>query len=201
MKLLRIEGAALVALIICIFVSTYNLDKSCENIRENVLRLHIIAASDEKEDQEIKLSLRDELLSCGKEIFSLSKSKSEAEAKIRRELELVEKTACDFLEKTGCGDKAEVRLEKCFFPTRRYDGYTLPAGYYDALKVVIGEGKGQNWWCVMFPSLCLPAAREKDDVFDGILSNAHKQIITEEKYELRLWFVEKWQEIKNMYNN
>ncbi len=201
MKLLKIECAALAAFVICIFVSTYNLDKSCENIRQNVLRLHIIAASDEEKDQEIKLALRDKLLGEGKEIFSGSKSKHQAEEKIRKELAYIEETACDFLESNGSADKATVTLERCFFPTRKYDSFTLPAGYYDALKVVIGEGKGKNWWCVMFPALCLPAASEGISDFDGLLTEGQQKIITDEKYELRLWFVEKWQKIKNMYNN
>lgn len=196
MKLLKIECAALAAFIICIFVSTYNLDRSCEDIRNNILRLHIIAASDEKEDQKIKLALRDELLKRGKEIFSDSRTKKEAEEKIRRELSDIEKAACDFLEKEGCNYTATVKLGKCFFPTRSYEGFTLPAGFYDAVRVVIGEGRGKNWWCVMFPALCLPAAEGKEASFDGILTEESKRIISENRYELRLWFVEKWQEIK-----
>lgn len=201
MKLLKIECAALAAFIICIFISTYNLDRSCDDIRNNILRLHIIAASDNKEDQEIKLALRDELLVKGREIFSQSQTKAEAEEKIRRELADIEKTACEFLESRGYGGGATVKLGKAFFPTRRYEGFTLPAGYYDALRVVIGSGEGRNWWCVMFPALCLPAAEKSTVSFDGILTEESRHIITEEKYQLRLWLVEKWQEIKNMYNN
>lgn len=196
MKLLKIECAALAAFIICIFASTYNLDRNCEDIRNNILRLHVIAASDSEEDQKLKLELRDELLYKGSKIFSHSRTKDEAQEKIRNKLADVEKTACDFLESRGCKHTATVTLEKCFFPTRRYDTFTLPAGYYDALRVVIGEGKGKNWWCIMFPALCLPAAEKGDASFDGILTEESKRIISENRYELRLWLVEKWQEIK-----
>lgn len=201
MKLLKIECAALTAFIICIFISTYNLDRNCDDIRKNILRLHVIAASDSENDQKLKLELRDELLCAGSEIFSGSKTKKEAEEKISKELAVLESISCRFLEGKGQYDGVTVSLEKCFFPTKKYNGFTLPAGYYDALRVVIGKGEGKNWWCVMFPALCLPASDKTYASFDGILTEESKKIITEEKYELRLWLVEKWQEIKKIYNN
>ncbi len=203
MKLLKTELAALVAFIICVTLSTYNLDKECDGIRENILRLHVIAASDSEYDQEIKLQLRDELLIRGKEIFSQSRTKDEATKKLRDGISLIQKEADSFLEKEGYPYKASVSLEKSFFPTRSYDSFTLPAGFYDALRVTIGSGEGQNWWCVMFPALCLPAAEKSAADFDGILTEKQQQIVTEEKYEVRLWLVEKWQEMKDffIYNN
>lgn len=203
MKLLKIELAALVAFIICITLSTYKLDGECQGIREGVLRLHIIAASDSADDQEIKLRLRDELLLKGKEIFSKSETKQEAEKKLYRSITLIEKHADEFLSREGYPHKAKVSLEKSYFPTRRYEDFTLPAGFYDALKVTIGSGEGKNWWCVMFPMLCLPAAEREEPSFDGILTDKQQEIITEEKYEVRLWLVEKWQEMKEffIYNN
>ncbi len=203
MKILKTELAALIAFIICITVSTYKLDKECEGIREGILRLHVIAASDSDTDQEIKLRLRDELLIKGKEIFSQSRTKAEAEKKLSDGIGIIQKTADAFLEKEGCPYRATVSLTKSYFPTRRYDSFTLPAGFYDALKVTIGSGEGQNWWCVMFPALCLPAAEKKSADFDGILTQKQQQIVAGEKYEVRLWLVEKWQEMKEyfIYNN
>lgn len=203
MKFIKIELAALVAFIICVALSTYNLDKDCEGIRHGILRLHVVAASDTNEDQQIKLELRDELLLKGKEIFSGSETKNEAEKKLEDGLALIQKEADSFLKNKDYPHKAKVSLEKSWFPTRKYESFTLPAGYYDALKVVIGEGKGKNWWCVMFPALCLPAAEKNDVDFDGILTKKQQEIISDEKYEVRLWLVEKWQEIssKFIYNN
>lgn len=203
MKFLKIELAALLAFIICVCISTYKLDSECDGIRENVLRLHVIAASDSDADQEIKLQLRDELLVKGKEIFSQSSTKAEAEKKLSDGLGIMQAAADSFLGKNGYPYKASVSLEKSYFPTRAYEGFTLPAGIYDALKVTIGEGDGQNWWCVMFPALCLPAAEKEKADFDGILTDSQKRIITDEKYEVRLWLVEKWQEMKDffIYNN
>ena len=197
MKFLKIELAALIAFVICIALSTYKLDSECDGIRENVLRLHVIAASDSSYDQQIKLELRDSLLSKGKEIFSGSETKKEAEKKISDGISLMQNEADRFLKSKGYPHKANVSLGKSFFPTRVYDGFILPAGNYDALKVTIGSGEGQNWWCVMFPALCLPAAQKNEIDFDGILTEKQQQIITEEKYEVRLWFVEKWQELES----
>ncbi len=201
MKILKIELAALFAFIICIILSTYNLDRRCDGVREGILRLHIIAASDSASDQQIKLLLRDEMLEKGKEIFSQSTSKKEAESKIGLGINELQRRAEDFLESIDCPDTVSVSLEKGFFPTRKYENFTLPAGYYDALRVVIGKGEGKNWWCVMFPALCLPAAKSKNPDFDGILTEAEQKIITDERYEVRLWLVEKWQEVKSFYNN
>ena len=199
MKFRKIELAALIAFIICVTVSTYKLDSECDGIRQSVLRLHVIAASDSSYDQQIKLELRDRLLVRGKEIFEGSETKNAAEEKISQGISLMQKEADSFLTEKGYPCTATVSLGKSYFPTRRYEGFTLPAGTYDALKVTIGEGKGKNWWCIMFPALCLPAAGKGAEDFDGILTEKQQQIITDKKYEIRLWLVEKWQEINNYF--
>lgn len=203
MKLIKIELAALFAFIICVILSTYNLNSECDSIRQNVLRLHVIAASDSEADQKLKLELRDHLLLKGAEIFSASSTKQEAQEKIRESIDLIRSEANEFLKSKSCSASAQISLARCYFPTRKYESFTLPAGYYDALKVTIGEGRGQNWWCVMFPALCLPAAEKNTASFDGILTKREQDIITDEKYEVRLWLVEKWQELNNffIYNN
>ncbi|MBQ7862697.1 MAG: stage II sporulation protein R [Clostridia bacterium] len=199
MKTVKIEIAALIAFILCVFISAYNLDRECDGIRESILRLHVIAASDSDYDQKVKLQLRDRLLLKGSEIFSESKTKQEAEIKLEKGLEILTEEANAYLESISYPYKATVTLGKARFPTRRYEGYTLPAGIYDALKVTVGKGEGQNWWCVMFPALCLPAAK-KDISFEGILTEKEQKFITEEKFEIRFWLIEKWQEIeKNFY--
>ena len=203
MKFKKIELAVLIAFIICITMSTYKLDGECDGIRQNILRLHVIAASDSGYDQKIKLELRDCLLLKGKEIFDESESKAAAEEKISKSISLIQQAADSFLSEKGYPYKATVNLGKSYFPTRHYNSFTLPAGNYDALKVTIGEGEGQNWWCIMFPALCLPAAEKDSDNFDGILTEKQQQIITDKKYEVRLWLVEKWQELNNylVYND
>lgn len=203
MRLLKIEIAAALAFIICIFAGTYKLDKDCDGIRQGILRLHVVAASDSKEDQSLKLQLRDELLLKGREIFSPSDTKREAQTKINDSLKEIQACAEAFLVQKNNYQGVSVSLEKSYFPTRKYEGFTLPAGYYDALKVVLGKGEGQNWWCIMFPSLCLPAATQTDKSFDGILTDPQKEFIVSDRYEIRFWLVEKWQELqrKFIYNN
>lgn len=203
MKTVKFELAAIVAFIICVFLSAYNLDRGCDGIRQNILRLHVIAASDSSYDQSVKLQLRDVLLLKGSEFFSESKTKQEAEGKLLSAVDTLTKEANNYLESIGYPYKATVSLSKSRFPTKKYEGYTLPAGVYDALKVTIGSGEGQNWWCVMFPALCLPAAKKNTDCFDGILTEKEQRFITEEKFEIRFWIVEKWQELEKsfMYNN
>lgn len=203
MKTVKIEIAALIAFILCVFISAYNLDRECDGIRESILRLHVIAASDSDYDQNVKLQLRDRLLLKGSEIFSESKTKQEAEIKLEKGLEILTDEANTYLESIGYPHRATVYLGKSYFPTKHYGYYTLPAGTYDALKVTVGNGEGQNWWCVMFPALCLPAAKKDKDLFDGILTKEEQRFITEENFEIRFWLVEKWQEIENkfMYNN
>ena len=201
MKFLKIEIAALIAFIICITLSTYKLDRECDGIRENVLRLHVIAASDSEYDQKIKLELRDRLLLKGKEIFSQSRTKAAAEEKLSSGISLLQNEADSFLESKNYPHKAEVSLGRSYFPTRVYDGFTLPAGTYDALKVTIGNAEGKNWWCIMFPALCLPAAEKRSADFDSILTKNQQKIITEDKYEVRLWLVEKWQELESFLSN
>lgn len=203
MKTVKFELAAIVAFIICVFLSAYNLDRDCDGIRQNILRLHVIAASDSEYDQSVKLQLRDILLLKGSEIFSESTTKQEAEEKILTSVDTLTKEANTYLESIGYHHKATVSLGKSYFPTRQYEGYTLPAGAYDALKVTIGNGEGQNWWCVMFPALCLPAAKKDTNYFNGILTEKEQKFITEEKFEIRFWLVEKWQELEKnfIYNN
>lgn len=203
MKKIRTELAFILAFILCVFISAYNLDRECDGIRESILRLHVIAASDNVYDQRVKLQLRDRLLLKGSELFGGSESKQQAEDKLEKGLELLAKEANTYLASIGYPYKARVTLGKSRFPTKKYEGYTLPAGVYDALKVTIGGGEGENWWCVMFPALCLPAAKKSTDCFDGILTEREQRFITEERFEIRFWLVEKWQELEKnfIYNN
>lgn len=197
MKYAKVHLAFIIAFFICILLSTVSLDKKSENIRQEVLRLHVIAASDSEQDQKLKLQLRDELLIKGKEAFEDSKNKQQAEEKIKKALPYLKQTAQSFVNEKGYDYKVDVRLEKSFFPTKSYGSFTLPAGNYNALRVIIDKGEGQNWWCVMFPPLCLPAA-EKDSVkLSDVLTDGEMEIVTDRKYEVRLWLVEKWQELIN----
>ncbi|MBQ9912893.1 MAG: stage II sporulation protein R [Clostridia bacterium] len=199
MKLKAIEISALIALIFTV-ASALSFESSCEGIRKKVLRLHVIAASDSVTDQSIKYAVRDELLRDGESLFRGSETVIQAEEKIGSSLSVLQSSAEATLRRLGCDYPVTVTLGRAYFPTREYESITLPAGYYNAVRVIIGEGKGKNWWCVMFPPLCLPAAVKDNPELSELLSEKEEQIVSGgEKYEIRFWFVEKYYELKEKF--
>lgn len=129
-----------------------------ENVCSEVLRLHIPANSDSERDQELKLALRDELLRVYGEKLSECSSLSDAEERAQLLLDEISDFASGFLRENGADYGARAELVTMYFTTRKYDNITLPAGEYRALRVTLGSGEGHNWWCIMFPALCLPSA-------------------------------------------
>ncbi len=199
MKLKAIEISALIALIFTV-VSTLSFESSCEGIREKILRLHVIASSDSVTDQSLKYAVRDSLLRDGESIFRGSDTVIQAEEKIEASLDFLKESAESTLKNLGCDYPVSVILGRSYFPTRQYEDITLPAGYYNAVKVIIGEGKGKNWWCVMFPPMCLPAASENSPELSNLLSEREEDIVSGgKKYEIKFWFVEKYYELKEKF--
>lgn len=161
----KFEIAVAAGLIIALAASEMGVfARNCGELRENTLRLHVIANSDEPEDQAIKLRVRDAILEGTGELFAGASSKPEAEFSAARSIELIEGIAQRELDKRPGGYKADARLVRMSFGTTVYDGFTMPAGEYDAVRVMIGEGAGKNWWCVLFPPLCVAPASQ---VLDG----------------------------------
>lgn len=134
-----------------------------EDVQSEVLRLHIPANSDSEEDQRIKLELRDHLLEKYGAELSDSGSLSEAERRTEELLPEIEEDCQRFLAERGMGYGARAELAEMYFTTREYGEVTLPAGNYKALRITLGSGEGRNWWCVMFPPLCLPAVTENEN--------------------------------------
>ncbi|MEY8303453.1 stage II sporulation protein R [Anaerosalibacter bizertensis] len=143
-------------LIIYIIVPFISLEKEETTFQENdnIIRFHVIANSDSTPDQELKLEVRDRILEEVGGEFDSSKNIDESRKIIEENLNKIKNIAEDQIKKEGKDYKVEVSLGNDKFPTKTYGDLTLPAGEYEALKVVIGEGKGKNWWCVMFPPLC-----------------------------------------------
>lgn len=134
--------------------------KNCEEMQDKAFRLHILANSDSLEDQQTKYEVRDYILSDLGYIFGSCDTKDETKALAQRNIGLISDSVNDYLKLGGCDYRAVCTVEKCSFGTRKYGNYTLPAGEYDALKITLGKGEGENWWCVLFPSLCIDAASE-----------------------------------------
>lgn len=144
-----------------------------ENISESVFRLHVIANSDSSEDQNLKYIVRDELLNY---MNTLTQNISSKELAMNIAIEHKDefyKIAKQTIQKNGFNYDVKIEIGNCFFPTKHYGDISLPSGYYDSLKVEIGNASGQNWWCVMFPPLCFV------DMSTGIVPNESKQTIKE----------------------
>ena len=163
---------------------------ACREVRSDVLRLHVIAASDSEADQAVKLLVRDAVLAEGAAVFDGSVTADEAQRRLAPFLGRLEKAADRVLRENGLPYTATARLINEYFDVRSYDGVTLPAGRYQALKIVLGEGKGQNWWCVMFPPLCLPAATAEEDDYAVFGGDGAKVVRGEPEYEIRFRIVE-----------
>ncbi len=197
MKLKKIELIVIFTLVFSLIFHFVSFSKDCENIKKDVLRLHILANSDAAFDQNLKLMVRDAVLAEGYDVFDGVKTVEQAKRKVLKNLDTIEKIAKREITKNGYTYPVAVKLEKTFFETRYYRDFTLPAGEYEALKIVIGKGEGHNWWCVMFPSLCLAACGAVED--NNALSEAEKDLIlSDPRFEVRFKCVEIYEKIKKM---
>lgn len=134
-----------------------------EKLRSGVLRLHILANSDSEKDQQLKLMVRDAILENSDELFGNCKDKESAEKTAEKKLEQIERIAEQTLKEQGCDAKVEASVGETYFDSRTYGDITMPEGEYTALRVEIGDAEGRNWWCVMYPPLCLPPACEIEE--------------------------------------
>lgn len=157
------ELAVLAGLALAIVLSNFaGFAAACADVRADTLRLHILANSDSDADQSLKLAVRDAILAQAGALFGSEATKPQALDAAEQSLPALRQIALDTLRAHGCADDVTVRLENLYFETREYDGFTLPAGRYDAVRVEIGAHAGKNWFCVLFPPLCVPAASGQD---------------------------------------
>ncbi len=176
-------------------VSLQNRDQ----LADKVVRLHILANSDSEEDQALKLRVRDRVLERATELLEQTGDRREAADVLQSHLPELERIAAE--EISDCGYEYDVTAEvaNTMFPTKEYDGFTLPAGEYLALRIIIGEGNGHNWWCVVFPPLCTTAAA---DVPASALAAGFDEeevaLVTEENegYVLKFKAMEWWEAIR-----
>lgn len=168
-----------------------------QTLNEELLRLHVVADSDSTEDQAIKLRVRDAVIASISEDLANIGDVELAEAYIRENLPKIERIANETLEALGCEDTAVATLAEEAFDTRVYDTFALPAGVYEALRITIGSGEGKNWWCVVFPTLCVPAT---SDGFEDVAAGAgFPDSLTkslEGEYEIRFYLLDllgRWQ--------
>lgn len=168
-----------------------------QTLNEELLRLHVVANSDNSQDQAIKLRVRDAVIESISEDLAKIGDIETAKAYIRENLPKIQQAANAILVALGCEPTAQVTLQQEVFDTRVYDTFTLPAGVYESLRVTIGEGAGKNWWCVVFPTLCVPAT---SDGFEDVAAGAgFPDSLTkslEGEYEIRFYLLDllgRWQ--------
>ena len=182
------------AVVACVFI--WGIATDSRELREGLLRLHVVGASDSVEDQEVKLLVRDAVLDSLEEGLGDLTDPAAAYDYVARMLPKVKDAADRCLQEAGFSDTAQVSLTEEAFPTRDYDNFSLPAGVYKALRIVIGEGEGKNWWCVVFPQLCMAG---EDFVETASVAGLSPELTgtLEGEYEIRFWLLEKWGEMKN----
>ncbi len=164
MKKIKILNISLAAgLVFSILLGMTDFEACCENLRENVFRLHIIANSDSEKDQSLKLAVRDAVLREEGTLFLGADDYDGAVDIATDNIALIETVARRTVEERGFDYDVEVSVGDAFFDTRVYDDFTLPAGVYKALKIKIGKAEGRNWWCVLFPNICVGSAGKLAD--------------------------------------
>ncbi len=158
-KCTRAMGWVVLLLFLTLIIAVIPTDGDAE-IYADTLRLHILANSDEQFDQELKLSVRDKILEKYGSILSRSASIEEAEQIAREHTSDIKEDVDTWVREAGYNYESEIVIGREWYDTREYENFTLPAGYYTSMRVLLGEGEGKNWWCVMYPPLCLDAATE-----------------------------------------
>lgn len=158
------------------------LGQEQQELADSLIRFHVIANSDSREDQELKLAVRDRVLAQAETFYPEHATLAQARSALEEHLDDLVQAGQAAVEEAGYDDPVTAQLTNCWFPTKEYEGFALPAGNYNALRIVIGEGKGQNWWCVAFPPLCLGAASEsvEEAAQAGYFSPDQVALVTEQ---------------------
>lgn len=180
-------------------------EQDAGEIRDSVLRFHIVANSDSDEDQQNKLAVRDGIAQLCSELFYTASTKEQAIDTALSNGGLLEARANEILSTLGSDDSVSLSVRKRFFPTRHYDGVSLPAGVYDTVDIRIGSAKGKNFWCVMFPDICIGASDDKTnrDKMASVLSENALEMATERKtasVRFKFKIVEVFENIKNFFS-
>lgn len=181
-------------------VYTYSVYRDRQTLNDQIIRLHVVADTDDPIDQEVKLLVRDEVLRLVDTVKNSATSKEDALMQLQEQLPALQEAANRVLQQIGKHYKAVVTLQEEAFPTRNYDTFSLPAGIYDSLRVTIGSGDGKNWWCVVFPDLCVPAASsevEDTAVEAGFSETLSKTLTRDDGYEVRFWILDCFGKLQN----
>lgn len=167
------------SLLVTVGVSAAETFRDADAIYDGVVRLHILAASDGEKDQADKLAVRDAILASYSEDLNELTGKDEAKAFLSDRLEAIEALAKEVLISRGGNDRVEVTLTEEYYPTRDYESMRLPAGEYLSLRVILGEGEGHNWWCMVYPPLCTSSASADEELAQAGFSKSQVRLLTD----------------------
>lgn len=170
-----------------------------QRLNEELIRLHVVANSDRVEDQELKLLVRDAIITSLRQGLADVRDTEQAKEYLQENLPKLQELANKTLDAAGSAQQAVVTLCREGFPTRQYNTFSLPAGIYEALRVTIGDGAGKNWWCVVFPSLCVPQTSQgfSDTAAGAGFPDALSGALTgEEPYQIRFYLLDKLGELE-----
>lgn len=193
--------ALLSGFIIAMIFSMVGFSAVCDDLREDVLRVHILANSDSEEDQELKIKVRDKFLAYTSQYLISAENKNDAIKIVLNNKDNICDMLEQFIRENEYSYNVDLICTNMYFETRSYENGKLPAGYYDAIRIIIGEGKGKNWWCVMFPQLCLPAV-QYNSYSNNTLTEAETEVVeceVEYKFKIIEWFCSAGEWVKNLF--
>ena len=192
------EVALLLGLAVTLLWGAWS-DQRQKQLAGKMIRLHVIANSDSERDQTLKLQVRDAVLDYTTSVLEQSRDRNDAAQRLSETLPEIQRLAASEICSRGYDYAVTARLERTEFPHKDYDSFSLPAGEYTALRLVIGEGKGHNWWCVVYPPLCTAAATDLQDVAAASeMNDGDIALLTAEngKYVLKFRSIELWQQFR-----
>ena len=184
-----------IAFVLTVIYSTLPFEAECTEISKETFRLHILANSDSENDQALKIKVRDRVLEYTEDLFNDAKSKIDAEKVIAENIQDINNVAYAEILNNGYNYPVKTEITNMYFTTRYYNNYTLPSGMYDALRITIGNGKGHNWWCVMYPTICVSPVEEKDEKAKEAFEEKQYDIVTNTKLQYKFKIVEIFEKI------
>ena len=193
MKKMCVLAGILISLVVTGFVVNAKQSRMQQDLAEEVFRFHVLANSDSEEDQALKMQVKEAVITYMKEEIPDSDSVETTKEWARNHLDAIVNLAKAVIQEEGYDYPVQVEVTKMWFETRSYDGFTLPAGDYDAVRIIIGAGEGKNWWCVMYPALCIPGAEKAIEQY-----GENAEFITGSGYELRFAVIEWIEQIKQL---
>lgn len=196
----KLMGRISICMLIVLFFWCGTLLSDRQRLREELIRLHVVANSDSEWDQYLKLRVRDAVTDSLQADLRRLADAEQAKDYLQEKLPYIQQIASETLRTLGCSDSVAVGLCREAFDTRHYETFSLPAGVYQSLRIIIGDGAGKNWWCVVFPSFCLPAA--SDDMEDvaagaGFPDSLSGSLTGEAGYELRFGLLDAMGKLEN----